>query len=192
MVWNFHGELWSSFSSLCVHFTCSSEASPVPATTLATRPPTLNSVQFSSVAQSCLTLCHPMDFPAHQASLSITNSRSLLKLMSIKSLMPSNHLIHCHPLLLLPSIFPSIRVFPNVSALCIRWPEYWSFGFSISSSNEYSGLIFFRTDWFDLAVQGTLKSILQHHSLETSVLQCSSFFMVQLSHPYMTTGKNIV
>ena len=111
MVWNFHGELWSSFSSLCVHFTCSSEASPVPATTLATRPPTLNSVQFSSVAQSCLTLCHPMDFPAHQASLSITNSRSLLKLMSIKSLMPSSHLILCHPLLLLPSIFPSIRGF---------------------------------------------------------------------------------
>ena len=128
---------------------------------------------------------------AHQACLSFTISQSLLKFMSIEVVVPSNHLILFNPLLLLPSIFPSIRVFPNVSALCIRWPEYWSFGFSISSSNEYSGLIFFRTDWFDLAVQGTLKSILQHLSLKASILCCSAFFMVQLSHLYMTTGKTI-
>ena len=126
---------------------------------------------------------------AHQASLSITNSWSLLKLMSVKSVMPSNHLILCHPLRLLPSIFPSIRVFPNESFFCIRWPKCWSFSFSISPSNEYSGLISFRIDWFDLlAVQGTLKS-LQHHSSKASVLRCSPFFMVLLSHPYMTTGK---
>ena len=106
--------------------------------------------------------------------------------------MPSNHLILCHPLLLLPSIFPSIRVFSNESALPIRWPKYWSFSFSISPSNEYSGLISFRMDWFDfLAVQGTLKSLLQHHSSKASILQCSAFFIVQLSHPYMTTGKTI-
>ena len=127
---------------------------------------------------------------AHQASLSFTISRSLLKLMSIESVMPSNHLIFCHPLLLLPSIFPSIRGFSNESALHIRWPKYWSFSFS--PSNEYSGLISFRMDWLDLlAVQGTLKSLLQHHSSKTSVLQHSAFFMVQLSHPYMTTGKTI-
>ena len=115
-----------------------------------------------------------------------------LKLMSIESMMPSNHLILCHPLLLLPSILPSIRVFSNESALCIRRPEYWSFSFSISPSNEYSGLIFFRIDWFDLlAAQGTLKSLFQHHSSKASVLQHSAFFMVQLSHPYMTTGKTI-
>ena len=126
----------------------------------------------------------------HQAALSITNSRSLLKLMSIKSVMPSNHLILYHPLLL-PSIFPSIRVFPNESGLHIRWPKYWSFSFSISPSNEYSGLISFRMDWFDLlAVQGTLKNLLQHN-LKVSILQRSAFFMVQLSHPYMTTGKTI-
>ena len=126
-------------------------------------------------------------------SLSITNSRSLLKLMSIESVMPSNHLILCHPLLLQLSIFPSIRVFSNESALRIsRWPKYWSFSFSISPSNEYSGLISFRTDCFDLlAVQGTLKSLLQHHSSKVSILQCSAFFTVQLSHPYMTTGKTI-
>ena len=125
-----------------------------------------------------------------QASLSITNFRSLLKLMSIKSVMPSNHLILCRPLLLLPSIFPSIRVFSNESLLHIRWPEYWSFSFNISPSNEYSGLIFFRMDLLDLlAVQGTLKSLLQHHSSNTSVLWHSAFFIVQLSHPYMTTGK---
>ena len=129
---------------------------------------------------------------ACQASLSITNFRSLLKLIFIESVMPSNHLILCHPLLLLPSIFPSIRVFSNESALRIRWPKYWSFSFSISPSNEYSGLISFSTDWWDLlAVQGTLKSLLQHHSSKASILQCSAFFIVQLSHPYMTTGKTI-
>ena len=129
---------------------------------------------------------------ARQASLSITNSQSLLKLMSIELVMPSNHLILCRPLLLLPSTFPSIRVFSNESVLSIRWPKYWSFSFSISLSNEYSGLISFRTDWFDLlAVQGTLKSLLQHHSSKTSILQRSAFFTVQLSHPYMTTGKTI-
>ena len=116
-----------------------------------------------------------------QASLSITNSQSLLKLMSIKSLMPSNHLIHCHPLLLLPSIFPSIRVISNESVIHIRWPKYWSFSFSISPSNEYSGIIPFMIDWFDLAVQGTLKSLLQHHSSKASILWCSALFMVQLS-----------
>ena len=127
---------------------------------------------------------------AHQASLSITNSQRLLKLMSIELVMPSNHLILCCPLLLSPSVFPSIRVFSNESALHIRWPKYWSF--SISSSNEYSGLISFRMDWLDLlAVQGTLKSLLQHHSSKTSILRWSAFFIVQLSHPYMTTGKTI-
>ena len=129
---------------------------------------------------------------ACQASLSVTISQSLLKLMSIEFVMPSNHLILCCPLLLLPSIFPSIRVFSNESALHIRWPKYWSFSFSISPSNEYSGLISFRMNWWDLlAVQGTLKSLLQHHNLKASVLQCSDFFMVQLSHPYVTTGKTI-
>ena len=129
---------------------------------------------------------------AHQASLSFTISWSLLRFMSIESVMPSNHRILCHPLLLLPSIFPSIRVFSNDSALLIRWPKYWSFSFSISPSNEYSGLISFRIDWFDLlAVQGTLKSLLQHHILKASILQHSAFFTVQLSHPYVTTGKTI-
>ena len=128
---------------------------------------------------------------ARQASLSITNSRSLLKLMSIESVMPSNHLILCHPLLLLPSIFPSIRVFTNESVLHIRWPKYWSFSFSISSSNEYSGLISFRMGWLDLlAVQGTLKSLLQHHSSKASTFQCSAFFIVQLSHSHMNYWKN--
>ena len=127
---------------------------------------------------------------AHQASLSITNSWSLLKLMSIESVMPSNHLILCHPLLPPPSIFPSIRVFSNESVLHIRWPKYWSFSFSISPSNAYSGLISFRMDWLHLLVlQGTLKSLLQHHSSKASVLWHSAFFIVQLSHPYMTTGK---
>ena len=113
--------------------------------------------------------------------------------MSIESVMPSSHLILCHSLLLLPSIFPTIRVFSTESALCIRWPKYWCFSFSISSSNEYSGLISFPIDWFDLlAIQGTLKSLVQHHSSKASVLQCSAFFMVQLSHLCMTTGKNIV
>ena len=127
-----------------------------------------------------------------RASLSITNSQSLLKLMSIESLMPSHHLILCHSLLLLPSIFPKIRVFSKESVLCIRWPKYWSFSFSISPSKEYSGLISFRMDWLDvLAVQGTLKSILQHHSSKASILRCSAFFIVHLSHPYITTGKTI-
>ena len=127
---------------------------------------------------------------AHQPALSITNSWNLLRLLSIELVMPSNHLILCRPLLL-PSIFPSIRVFPNESVLCIRWPKYWDFNFSISPSSEYSGLISFRIDWFDLlAVQGTLKGLLQHHSSKASILRHSAFFMVQLSHPYMTTGKN--
>ena len=129
---------------------------------------------------------------ACQASLSITNSRSSLILMSIESVMPPNHLILCHPLLLLPSIFSSIRVFSNDSVLPIRWPKYWSFSFSISPSNDYSGLISFRMDWLDLlAVQGTLKSPLQNHSSKASILWRSAFFIVQLSHPYMTTGKTI-
>ena len=130
---------------------------------------------------------------ACQASLSISNSRSLLKLMSIESVMPSNHLILCHPLLLLPSIFPSIRVFSNESALFMRWPKYWSFSFSISPSNEYLEWISFRMDWLDLlAVQGTLKSLPpQYHSSKASILWCSAFFLVQLSHPYMTPGKTI-
>ena len=124
--------------------------------------------------------------------MSITNSWSFLKLMSIELVMPSNHLIFCHPLLLLPSVFPSIRVFSNESVLPIRWPKYWSFSFSISPSNEYSGLISFRINWLDLlAVQGTLKSLLQHHSSKASILRCSAFLIVQLSHPYMTTGKAI-
>ena len=129
---------------------------------------------------------------ACQDFLSITNSRSLLKLMSIKSVMPSNHLILFRPFLLLPSIFPSIRVICNESVLCIRWPRFWSFSFSISLSNEYSGLVSFRIDWFDLrAVQGTRKSLLQHHSSKASIYQCSAFFMAHLSHLYMTTGKTI-
>ena len=127
---------------------------------------------------------------ARQASLSITNSQSLLKHMSIKLVMPSNHLTLCHPLLLLPPIPRSIRVFSNESTLCMRWPKYWSFSFSISSSNEHPGLISFRMDWLDLlSVQETLKSLLQHHSSKASIFQCSAFFMVQLSHPYMTTGE---
>ena len=129
---------------------------------------------------------------AHQASLSITNSRSSLKLTSIESVMPSSHLILCHPLLLLPPIPPSIKVFSNESTLCMRWPKYWSFSFSISPSKEHPGLISFRMHWLDLlALQGTLKSLLQHHSSKASILQHSAFFTVQLSHPYMTTGKTL-
>ena len=129
---------------------------------------------------------------ARQASVSITNSRSLLKLMSIESVLPSNHLILCRPLLLPPSIFPIIRVFSKESVLCIRWPKYWSFSFSIRPSNEYSGLVSFRMNWLDLlTVQGTLNSLLQHHSWKASVLRCSAFFIVQLSHSYMTTGTTI-
>ena len=147
-----------------------------------------NSVQLLSHVQLFVTPWAA----AHQAFLSIASSQSLLKLMSVDSVMPSNHLILCHPLLLLPSICPSIRVFSNESVLHIRWPKYWNFSFSISPSNEYSGLISFRMDWLDLlAIQGTLKSLLQHHSSKASVLRCSTFFMVQLSHPYMTTGKTI-
>ena len=139
------------------------------------------------VIKSCVTLT-PWTV-ACQASLSFTISQSLLKLVSIQSVMPSNHLILCHPLVLLPSIFPSIRVFSNQSALVIRWPKYWSF--SISPSNEYSGLISFRIEWIELAVQGTTKSLLQHYGLKASILRLSAFFMVQLSHPYMTIGKTI-
>ena len=129
---------------------------------------------------------------ARQASLSISNCQSPLKLMSIESVMPSSHLILCHPLLLLPSIPPSIRVFSNASTLCMRWPKYWSFSFSISPSNEHPGPISFRMDWWDLlAVQGTLKSLLQYHSSKASIFRWSAFFTVQLSHPYMTTGKTI-
>jgi len=144
-----------------------------------------------------LSRCHVRLFATpwtaiSQASLSITISQSLLKLMSIELVMPSSHLIFCHPLILLPSIFPSIRGFSKELALHIRWPKYWSFCFSISPSNEYSGLLSFRIDWFDLlAVQGTLKTLLQHHGLKASILWHSVFFMVQLSHPYMTTGKTI-
>ena len=148
----------------------------------------LSSVQLLSRARLFAAPC----ITARQASLSITNSWSSLRLMSLESAMPSNHLILCHPLLLLPSIFPSIRVFSNESALHIRGPKYCSFSFNISPSNEHPGLISFRMDWLDLlAVQGTLKSLLQHHSSKVSVLQHSAFFIVQLSHPYMTTGKTI-
>ena len=148
-------------------------------------------LQFSSVTQSCLNFVTPWT-AACQASLSITNSRSLLKLMSIELVMPSNRVILCHPLLLLPSMFPSIRVFSNESVLHIRWPNYWNFSFSISPSNEYSGLISFRMDWLDLlAVQGTFKNVLQHHTSKASILQHSAVFIVQLSHPSMTTGKTI-
>ena len=149
--------------------------------------------QFSSVQLlSCVRFFATPWTAARQASLSITISQRLLKFMSIKLVMASNHPILCHPLLLSPSIFPSIRVFSNESVLHSRWPKYWSFSFSISPSNEHSGLISFKIDWFDLlAVQGTLKSLLQYHSSKASILQCSAFFIVQFSHPYMTTGKTI-
>ena len=151
------------------------------------------SVQFISVQLlSHVQLFATLWTAACQASLSITNSRRLLKLTSIESVMPSNHFTLCRPLLLLPSIFPSITVFSNESALRIRWPKYWSFSFNISPSNEHPGLTSFRMDWLDLlAVQGTLKSLLQHHSSKALILWCSAFFIVQLSHPYMTTGKTI-
>ena len=153
----------------------------------------LSFLQFSSVQSlSRIWLSATPWAAARQASLSNTNSRSPPKPMAIKLMMPSNHLILCHPLLLLPSIFPSIRVFSNESSLCIRWPEYWSFSFNIRPSKEHPGLISFRMDWLDLlAVQGTLKSLLQHHSSKASVLRRWAFFIVQLSHPYMTTGKTI-
>ena len=151
----------------------------------------MQSVQLNSVAQSCPTLLRPRGLQHTRPPCpSITNSRSSLKLMSIQSVMPSNHLILCRPLLLLPSIFPSIRVFSNESALHIRRLKYWSFSFSSCPSNEHSGLISFRMDWLDLlAVQGTLKSLLQHHSSKASIPQCSAFLIVQLSRPYMTTEK---
>ena len=146
----------------------------------------------SSVQFSCSVVSDSLRTHGRQTSPSITNSKSLVKLMYIKSVMPSNHLILCHPLLLLLSIFPSIRVFANESFLRIRWPKYWSFSFSISPSSEYPGLISFRIDWLDLlAVQGTLKSLLQNHSLKASILWRSAFFMVQLSYPYVTTRKTI-
>ena len=152
-------------------------------------------IQFSSIQLLSPVRLFAMPWTAaRQASLCITNSQSFLKLVSIEWVMPSNHLILCHPFLLLSSIFPSIRVFSNESVLCIRWPKYWSFSFSFSISrfNEHSGLISFRMDWLDLlAVQGTLKSLLQHHSSKASILRCSGFFIVQFSHPYMTTGKTI-
>ena len=145
----------------------------------------IQSLSMSDSASSGTSAC--------QVSLSFTISQSSSKLMSIESVMPFNRLIFCHPFLLLPSVFPRIRVFANESVLHIRWPKYWSFTFSISSSYEYSGLISYRMDWFDLlAVQGTLKSLLQHHSSKASILWCSAFFMIQLSHPYITTGKVIV
>ena len=151
---------------------------------------TLNAISVQSLSHVWL-FATPW-IAAHQASLSITNSQRLLKLMSIESVMPSNHLILCPLLLLPPSIFPSIRVFSTESVLLVRWPKDWNFSFCISPSNEYSGLISFRIDRLDLlAVQGILKSLLQHHSSKASVLRCSAFFIVQLSHPYMTTGKTI-
>ena len=147
--------------------------------------------QFSSITQSCQTLCNPMN-RSTPGLLSITNSQSLLKLMSIESVMPSSHLILCRPLLLLPLIPPTIRVISNESTLHMRWPKYWSFSFSISPSNEHPRLISLRMDWLDLlSVQGTLKSLLQHHSSKASILWHSAFFTVQLSHPYMAIGKTI-
>ena len=154
----------------------------------------LNEIKhFSSIQLlSCVRLFMTPGTAAHQASLSITNSQSLLKFTSIELVMPSNHLILCRPLLLLPSIFPSIRVFSSKSVLHIWWPKNWTCGFSISTSSEYSGLISFRIDWLNLpAVQGTLKSLLQHHSSKAAIPQCSGFFIVQLSHPYVTTGKTV-
>ena len=150
-------------------------------------------LQFSSVQSLIRVWLFATPWTAAcQAFLSITNSWSLLIIMFIESVMPSSHLILCHPLLLLPSTFPSIRDFCSESVLHIRWPKYWSFSFNISPSNEYSGLVSFRTDWLDfLSVQGTLKSLLQYHSSKASILWCSAFFIVQLAHPYMTTGKTI-
>jgi len=190
--------LWSSFDGKLdpriANFKLCSLTSPLRDPGSALTPIPVSSVQFSSVQP----LSHVQLFPtpctvAHQASLSITNSHSLIKLMSFELVMPSNHLILCRPLLLLPLIFPRISIFSNELAVCIRWPKYWSFSFSISPSNDYSGLISFRMDWLDLlAVQGTLKSLLQHQlNVKASILQRSAFFIVQLSHPYMTTGKTI-
>ena len=148
-----------------------------------------NQISLFLFSHSVVSDCNLIDYSTHQSSLSFTLSQSLLKLMSSELMMPPNHLVLCCPLLLLHSVFPSIRVFSNELALCIRCPKYWSFSFSVSPSNEYSGLISFRIDWLDLlAVQGTLMSLLQHHGSKASILRDSAFFMVQLSHPYMTTG----
>jgi len=168
--------------------TCMAESLWGPPETITTL---LISYSVQSLSRVWLSTWHAPWTAACQASLSFTISWSLLKLMSIESLMQFNHLILSRPILLLPSIFPSIRVFSSELVLRIRWPRYWNFSFNISPSNEYSGLISFKIDWFDLAVQGTLKSLLQHHSSKASVLQHSAFFIVQLSHPYMTTGKTI-
>ena len=159
-------------------------------TKIITSGPITSSVQFSSIQSlsPVPSFATPWTAACH-SSLTITNSQSLLKFMSIESVISSNHLILCHSLLLLPSILPSIRVFSNESALRVRWPKHWSFSFSISPSTEYLGLISFRMDWLDLlAIQGTFKSLLQHHSSKAPILQCSAFFIFQLSHPYMTTG----
>ena len=166
--WNHKGE-WHLLECLCPHLM-----------------PNLGSVQLLSCVRLFAAPCSTPGFPVHH------NPWNLLRLMSIELVMPSNHLILCCPLLLLPSIFPSIRIFFSKSVLRIKWPKYWSFSFSISPSNEYAGLIFFKMNWLDLlAVQGTLKSLLHHHSWKASILQCSAFFIVQLSHPYMTTGETI-
>ena len=173
--------MWNS----CAFRTCLSQNFYVP---LPSDDRVISSVQ----SLSCVWLFTTPWISAHKASLSITNSRSLPKLMSIELVLSSSHLILCHPLLLLPPIPPSIRVFSNESTLSMRWPKCWSFSFSISPSNEHPGLMSLRMDWLDLlAVQGTLKSLLQHHSSAVSILQCSAFFTVPLSHPYMTTGKTI-
>ena len=175
---------WASLFCACIGSISIKKALPFGACIL---------VQFSSIQLlSCVRLFATPWIAARQASLSVTNSQSSLRLMSIESVMPSSHLILCRPLLLLPPIPPSIKVFSNESALCMKWPKYWSFSFSIIPSKEIPGLISFRMDWLDLlAVQETLKSLLQHHSSKASILWQSAFFTVQLSHPYMTTGKTI-
>ena len=180
--WRIHGQ-----RGLKVYSPESHKESDMSELTQPARKPNFSSVQ----SLSCVQLFVTPWIAAHQAFLSITSSRSLLKLMSNEWVMPSNYLILCHPLLPLPSILPSIMVFSNESVLCIRWPKYWSLSFSISPSNEYSGLISFRMDWLDLLiVQRTFKSLLQHHSSKASILQCSAFFMVQLSHPLHDHWKN--
>ena len=190
--WSFHNSLPNEYSGL-ISFRIDWFDLLAVQGALRILPLHYNSVQFSSVQLlSCVQFFATPWTAACQASLSFTNSWSSPRPMSIESVMPSNNLILCCPLLLLPSIFPSIRVFSKESALHIRWPKYWSFSFNIRSSNEHPGLISFRMDWLDvLAVQGTLKSLLQHHSSKASILQCSAFFVVQLLHPYMTTGKTI-
>ena len=185
MIFSFHWSLFYYLNKICSYLTIVKFFSDLYYSLY------LVDFQFSSVQLlSCVRLFVTPWTAARQASLSITNSRSLPKLMSIESVMPSNHLIPCCPLLLLPSIFPSIRVFSNGKAHCIRWPKYWSFSFNINPTKGHSGLISFRMDWLDLlAVQRTLKSLLQHHSSKATILWCSAFFTVQHSHPHMTTGK---